>query len=935
MQSSYNPGWYFIDCEGTFELPDPGDTSYLYLPLVNEAGMMSSVTPTFNGDAKADQNAFLLLPVSVEDLHNSRAARNLWVTGDGLEPWSVTGNSAAQTTRRLSAGKEAVTLRAGFLWQIVTRQHPDAGLQAEVTSFVPTGPDRVELMQVTLTNTGEKSLTLTPTAAIPIYGRSADNLRDHRHVTSLLHRTTCHAHGVLVSPILSFGERGHLPNPLTYAVLGAEGDGTAPLGFFMAVEDFLGAGGTLDWPEAVVRHSKPRAVAGDTLDGYESIGALRFREVELDPGKAVSYILILSILNKNDDPMILLERYGTLERFDDWLAQTRTFWREKLATLHFTTADDRFDGWLQWVTLQPILRRLMGNSFLPYHDYGRGGRGWRDLWQDILVLLLMESRDISSMLLSNFAGIRMDGSNATIVGVHPGEFKADRNNIPRAWMDHGAWPLLTTRLYIDQTGDLRFLLREQVYFKDHLTHRCQSVDSAWRPEQGTVLLGETGEPYRGTVLEHLLVQHLTAFFNVGEHNNILLEGADWNDALDMARQRGESVAFTALYAGNLRALSDLCLLLVGEGVRETSVAVDLLPLLDRLTTPADYADVTAKRQRLQNYFDVVQHAVSGEKARLLLVDLADDLAQKADWLAKHIRQNEWIQHDSGCGWFNGYYDNDGQRVEGAHPTGVRMTLTGQVFTLMGGIASDEQAQAIIRAADRYLYDPSVGGYHLNTNFASGGREQALKLSGILGRAFGFAFGHKENGAMFSHMAVMYANALYKRGLVKEGWKVLEGIYRHSQDFAASRMYPGIPEYFSPRGRGMYPYLTGSAAWYLLTLLTEVYGVRGHRGDLVIQPKLAVRQFEAGDRLAVRLRFAGKRLEVEHVNPQRLDYGSYRLVSLHINGEDLSRHYIADDFTVNIPRSVVAAWPDETRIIMTLGAKREALWMQKSNNSFNK
>jgi cellobiose phosphorylase len=91
--------------------------------------------------------------------------------------------------------------------------------------------------------------------------------------------------------------------------------------------------------------------------------------------------------------------------------------------------------------------------------------------------------------------------------------------------------------------------------------------------------------------------------------------------------------------------------------------------------------------------------------------------------------------------------------------------------------------------------------------------------------------------MFSHMAVMYANALYKRGLVREGWRVLEGIYQQSQDFPVSRMYPGIPEYFSPRGRGMYPYLTGSASWYLLTMLTEVYGVRGELGDLLFAPKL--------------------------------------------------------------------------------------------------
>jgi len=89
-----------------------------------------------------------------------------------------------------------------------------------------------------------------------------------------------------------------------------------------------------------------------------------------------------------------------------------------------------------------------------------------------------------------------------IIGSVPGEFKADRNNIPRVWMDHGVWPLLTTGLYIDQSGDLAFLLRPQVYFKDRLAGRARFIDDAWLPEQGTMLRTAIGEPYLGTILEH-------------------------------------------------------------------------------------------------------------------------------------------------------------------------------------------------------------------------------------------------------------------------------------------------------------------------------------------------------------------------------------------------------------------------------------------------
>ena len=433
------------------------------------------------------------------------------------------------------------------------------------------------------------------------------------------------------------------------------------------------------------------------------------------------------------------------------------------------------------------------------------------------------------------------------------------------------------------SGDLAFLLREQAYFKDPHINRCQAKDEAWSPAQGTRLRTAAGEIARGSVLEHLLVQHLTAFFNVGTAGNILLEGADWNDGMDMARQRGESVAFTALYASNLADLSGLVLALgrlgvaeaCGERSRTIELAAELLPLLDTLAEPVDYASVTAKQGRLAEYFAACAHTVSGAKIKVGLADLARDLAAKADSLAAHVRGQEWITDRAGYGWFNGYYDNDGQRVEGDGPHGVRMTLTGQVFALMGGIATDAQAREIVRSADRYLYDRRLGGYRLNTDFGD------IQLN--MGRCFGFAFGHKENGAMFSHMAVMYANALYQRGLVAEGHKVLDEMYRHCADFATSRIYPGLPEYISERGRGMYPWLTGSASWYLLTLLTEVFGVRGDLGDLVLAPKLVAAQFDAGGEAAVRAQFAGRDLEVVYRNPGHLEHDGYRVQQVAIDG----------------------------------------------------
>ena len=907
--STQSQGWHFIDDQGTFELKNPQNTSYLYFPLVNQAGMMSSITPMLNGDAKLDQNTFLLLPVSVEDLHNTRSARNFWVQING-QPWSVTGNSAEQISKGFSSADEDVILKAGPLWHSIARQHPETGLRATVLNFVPAADDTVELMLVTLTNNGTQNLELKPTAAIPIYGRSADNLRDHRHVTALLHRTFCHPYGVLVRPTMSFDERGHEENEMIYAVLGIEDDGSPPAGFTPLVEDFIGEGGCLTWPKTALEENPGMHPPGSKFEGFESIAGLHFPSIDLAPGDSKSYILILGITPEHKKVDDWIARYGDIQEIDKIFKETQDFWVDWLSNLKFNHHQGKRDGWLKWVSLQPTLRRIMGNSFLPYHDYGRGGRGWRDLWQDLLAVLITSESPIKESLVSNFAGVRMDGSNATIIGSNPGEFKADRNNIPRVWMDHGAWPLLTTKLYIDWTGDLQLLLGDQTYFNDHLSHRSQRVNPDWSPEKGIFLTSKTGEIVKGSILEHLLVQHLTVFFNVGEHNIIKLEGGDWNDGLDMAAESGESVAFSAMYAGNLEILSNLCSALDESGVEEILIAEELLLLLDQISEPVDYGSVNAKQQRLSDYFSNVEGTISGKKRQLSLRAVARDLHAKADWLADQIRNQEWVAEKDDRGWFNGYYDNAGQRVEGIFPDGIRMTLTGQVFPLMANIATEEQSQQVLRSARQHLYAEKLNGFQLNTDFKNNPPE--------LGRAFSFAYGHKENGAVFSHMAVMFAYALYKQGLAEPAWEILDGLYKQSQNFEVSRMYPGIPEYFNPDGRGMYPYLTGSAAWYLFTLLTESFGVKGDLGDLIFEPKLAAEQFGDSQKLEVETMFAGKKLRVSYINPQKLSYGNAVIGKMKING--IEQDLLSRTNRVEIPREDIKAWSDFVEIELFLERK---------------
>ncbi len=890
----------FTDEHGSFLLKQPENTNYLYFPLASERGLKSSVTPLFGGDAKLNQETFLLEPVSSENLHNNRSTRNFWCHVDGTGIFSATGASAGQEAARFTPDQDESELSAGFQWQTVKRISKVFQLEATVTSFVPVDCN-VEILHVTIKNLAKHAKKLTPFGAIPIYGRSADNIRDHRNVTSMLHRIETTADGVLVCPTMSFDEKGHRPNHKIYYVLGCSGDGTQPTGFFPTVESFIGEGGLYTHPRAV-HDLLPGVPAGTSAAGREAMGAFRFAQITLQPDESADYILLLGVADAEEEIRSVLQTYNSSAKVQEALLHTKSYW-QKSVNAAFHTGDADFDNLMKWVCFQPFLRRLFGCSFLPHHDYGRGGRGWRDLWQDCLSLLLLEPGDVGRMISMNYGGVRIDGTNATIIGAGDGNFVADRNGIARVWMDHALWPQMTTRLYIDQTGDVDILNREAPYFKDAQTLRGTDTDTEWRPDEGSNQRTETGEVYTGTILEHLLIQQLTAFYEVGSHNVYRLRGADWNDALDMAAEHGESVAFTCAYAGNLLELAALLRLLAERGGSQT---VSLLEEISDLlaSDPAVYDDAGKKREILSNYVNHCRHTVSGRRKEFSLASLAVNLTEKANWLMEHLRSQEWISVSDSEGWYNSYYDNHGNAVDGVFDGKVRMMLTGQVFSIMSGVADNDQIRKITESADRYLYRKETGGYRLNTDF------EELKFD--MGRMFGFAYGEKENGAVFSHMTVMYANALYRRGFVQEGWKALKTLADTALDFDTSRIYPGIPEYFRADGRGMYHYLTGAASWYMLTLITEVFGVRGEAGDLLLAPKLLGEQFDEAGCASVSIPFAGKDLTVIYRNRERKDFGSYIIGSAVCGKEKLT---ITDDAFLILPRESIEGLSDGSHEII--------------------
>lgn len=898
--------WKFINGNGDFVFPEPDKVSRLYFPLANETEFMSSITPLLGGDIKVSQNHFLTLPLSSEDLYSQTTNRNFWIYIDKKTVWSATGIPC------LDKGSEKVTLKAGILWHTLKRQNRKCGLEAEITNFIPISNEHVELMMIKLTNITAKTITLTPTSAIPIFGRSADNLRDHRHVTSLLHRIKLLPQGIVVKPVMSFDERGHKINHFSYFVLGCEQNGELPIGFFPTIAEFIGEGGCLISPRAILENLSPIKKIKNTHQGKEAMGALRFKEKTLIPDESITYILMLGIAENPKAINQIYKKFNHKEKIECALSENIDYWKNKIDSIGFSTADQTLDNWLRWVTLQPILRKIFGCSFLPDFDYGRGGKGWRDLWQDCLALIFTHPVQIREILSANFAGVRIGGSNATIITKKPGYFIADRNKITRVWMDHGVWPYFTLQLYIHQTGDFNVLFENRTYFYDHQLSRAKEIDYNWNPrfKHFKHLHTKEGRIYKGTILEHILVQHLVQFFNVGKHNNIRLEDADWNDGLDMASEKGESVTFTCFYAGNLY---DLTMLLkeVKKRYQKKKIVLnkELLILLDHLRKkPIDYNNPNKKIEVLNRYFKAVKFRVSGEKAEVNIDALINDLFRKWRWMFEHVRKKEWVAIDKKTGFFNGYYDNKSRRVEGRVNGKIRMTLTGQVFPVMSGISTNLQTTQIFNAVNKFLKDKKLGGFRLNTDFKTPQFD--------LGRAFAFSYGEKENGAIFSHMCVMFANALYRRGFVREGYEVLMSLFRLATNTKVSKIYPCLPEYFNIEGRGMYSYLTGSASWYVMTMLTQVFGVKGHYGDLLISPKFTREQFEHTDTLSVSCFFAERRISFNFQNRKKLNFNEYMVSRVKVNPQPLPSTKVSRS-EILIKREHLLQLPENSHVIIEI------------------
>lgn len=146
--------------------------------------------------------------------------------------------------------------------------------------------------------------------------------------------------------------------------------------------------------------------------------------------------------------------------------------------------------------------------------------------------------------------------------------------------------------------------------------------------------------------------------------------------------------------------------------------------------------------------------------------------------------------------------------------------------------------------------------------------------------------------------------------------MLQDVFQLSHSGNTAKTFPGIPSYFEPGDRGAYMYLTGSSTWLYLTIVTQVFGVHGREGNLVIHPRIPSWLFDAETNASIRLWFRNQRIEVVFQNPKKLSPSQWTIQQVTLNEQNLT---VFDQKEIEISYAdVLSTAPAQLKLIVTLG-----------------
>jgi cellobionic acid phosphorylase len=215
-------------------------------------------------------------------------------------------------------------------------------------------------------------------------------------------------------------------------------------------------------------------------------------------------------------------------------------------------------------------------------------------------------------------------------------------------------------------------------------------------------------------------------------------------------------------------------------------------------------------------------------------DEARDLLRQADEIAAAVQRHLWDGD-----WFARGITDDGVPFGVAADGEGRIFLNPQSWAMLAGIAGEEQAERMLRAIAEQLEGPH-GVALLSPPYT--------KMREDVGRLTQKFPGSAENGSVYNHAVAFYIYALYAAGRADHAYRLLRRMIPGpaAQDFVQRGQLPVfIPNYYRgawrefPRTAGRSSQLvnTGTASWFYRCLVEGLFGVRGCRQGLRIEPRL--------------------------------------------------------------------------------------------------
>ncbi len=733
------------------------------------------------------------------------------------------------------------------------------GLKAKLTLFVPT-QDKVELLLGEITNISDEEQTIDVIPTIPIFGGSRAYVEYHRDVVRLYNKSEHDKSrsAILIKPGLEWVEGSTDASDITYFMKAMTESGKPGSQFYSDRESFLGP--HFQWREPLSLAAK--LPARSPVLGKEAVGAIEFSKITLKPNETFKFVVVTGIgfTQTQAEEVIQKYSYATAVQEKQKLEQ---FWLEQTSQKQIHSQDPNFDtSWNKWWFYQLCMRYWFGNTAHPQFDYGTDFSGWREIWQDMIGIILLNPDKVKEHILKTLEGIRTDGTNATRFFARTKEFGSDEIN--GLWCDHPYWTTQAIWVYVQQSGHLDFFLQDGIkYFKDLYISRGEGKDENW--PKGTIGRHTTknGKEATGTVLEHLLTQILPMYFDAGKNGLLRIKRADWNDAVDQTK--GESTTFSM---GLVQDLKDLARILEElkkrKGITTFSLFEELAELLGN-----NNLSVEKRNARLQQFLSRVDQPLSGKKKEIAVADLIADLKEKAKIMTDLINEKAWNGKS-----YIGYFYADGAPVD-------NLFLMPHSFAIFSGVAEGERLEKMIASVNQYLFNAKNGGYKLNA-------PAYTKFNKKIGRITGFAPGTKENNAIFNHANLFWMYAMLRLGRCEAGAKAWQGVNPLNHEQTEALIPPFLPEYWISEdnthlaGKGEYPMLTGTAVWTRILFEQWVLGIRGELDGLRITPCLpATKQWQS---CGIDTPFRGARYQIRIKNPKLIENG--KIKSMLVDGKKI-------------------------------------------------